>query len=344
MGRTLSSVVLVLIATASGPSHRLVIRAPLPELRAVASAASECLTRILVIPNCDTEQLSSEAVQTDSDAPRPESKGWLSREMWKIVLTVFICSIFIGYMLGRARSPDFEDPTRSPIQIRSFVAKCAAAERAAEYRRAFNLDGSLKSISPMLRNFSFTCGVTTFVYNCDAKSLAKEPFRPKSYREQGRPPRNNLKFSQTLALIVGGGAEAYSVKSVVPEITEYVIHKATGEDRIRAVILSLLALASGFVVGFKLGYVNRPKCGEKLFQELLHDVVFWQGVAEEYEELHKWSFSYRGGAILVHRVNISSPPLNLKQWNTVGPPPVEVVEDLIKSRLEGMGKRLVLAV
>jgi hypothetical protein len=45
----------------------------------------------------------------------------------KIALSVFICSLAIGYLLGRARSPKFDDPTESPLFIRHFIAEHVTA-------------------------------------------------------------------------------------------------------------------------------------------------------------------------------------------------------------------------
>jgi len=218
--------------------------------------------------------------------------------VFEMIAFGFVCGLSAGYLLGRARSPKFDDPIESPVSIRQYVVNKREFEPSDhDTVRSANdcivtrhLDGTIASIGPT-GHYSFSCGVVTYVYNPSSRQLQKRPFHPATDADRARPPRNGFKFKETLALLVGG----VEVTVSSPRGTVFCIlasaDSAKGSDNSLPMIFYACAGAvSGLVFGFWVGYVEEPKCGETLFQQLLNDVVFWEGVADAHTTAKWWRF------------------------------------------------------
>src|SRR5260221_312075 len=133
-----------------------------------------------------------------------------------------LCSGLLGgYLLGKARSPKFDDPTESPALIRRYVTEHCTFEidpfpEGTHYssidcvvRR--NDTGDLKSIGPVGR-YLFSCGIVTYGYDVKSQQLLKNPFHAATNHKHAPPPRNGFNFKETTAIMIGG-AEWNSVKS-----------------------------------------------------------------------------------------------------------------------------------
>jgi hypothetical protein len=329
----------------------------------------------------------------------PQSQPTSTAEEWILVLKIFISfyimCLLIGYAIGRARSPQFDDPTRSPLYIREYVArnvttnwreifeettdrdalgypvrrksvtwKTVARTRSPlkisidkppvetrpvettaydpytdhplspwyrprysppsqshidppptvepetvepevihEYTASYD-GATIVAIGPALC-YRFVAGATVFIYDAARDLLAKEPVESEEASKH-RIPRNNLKFSETMTLLIGGSVGSYSVSSVTTHMTsEVAAHNSVSSvassvtgvvsmvaayiiDNLKYIIAAILGTVSGLLIGIKLGYRNQPKPGEPLFLTLLNSEVFWRGVGSDHIRLFWW--------------------------------------------------------
>jgi hypothetical protein len=186
-----------------------------------------------------------------------------------------------GYLLGKARSPEFGDPTKSPVLIRRFVQEHCKFEPSLDsmaVKSAYDCvvrrdsKGQLQSIGPP-GNYVFSCGIVTYLYDIKTGQIQKRPFHPATDHRYAPPPRRGFKFKETLA-IIAGGAEGYSVKSTGGFLIDSADAVKDTSDSLQMIIYTCLGAISGLVFGFWLGYEGKPKCGDPLFQQLLNDPVF----------------------------------------------------------------------
>jgi hypothetical protein len=213
---------------------------------------------------------------------------------------VFVSTVAAGYYLGRARSIKFNDATRAPKFIRDYVGQRVTKSDSGRFLKTRDQNG-LSSLRPA-GLFSFSCGVTTFSYDEEQRKVNEIPYLPGSGPEQPRPPRNNLVFSDTMVLFFGG-AGVYSLKETGTKVSE-TYSETRGGGRASYVVAAVSVAAIGTAVGFWLGYVDQPECGAELFQKLLRDPVFWEGLVEvklASDPSDEWAFSRDRGFILVSR-------------------------------------------
>lgn len=232
------------------------------------------------------DQQKNESAKTD------EKKTLSGARLFEIVSGLFLAGLFAGYLVGKARSPDFTDATTAPLPIRKFVGDACKFEPlaanpslvdASAWLLPRDSSGNLLAAGPA-GTYAFTCGAITYAYNSGTRTLERRAVYAAKDVDQSRPRRNGFDLKETFGVLIGG-AEAYNLKSTGEKLVNEV-HDSS-DSNIRLLIYGCLALVSGVALGVWLGYEGKPKCGEKLFQEMLHDDVFWRGIAESHEP-SKW--------------------------------------------------------
>ncbi len=219
--------------------------------------------------------------------------------------SLFLTSVAVGYYVGRARSVNYDDPTRSPPFILRYVASRATTSPSRGWVESDDI--GLETLRPALA-YSFACGTTTFSFDEQQHKLDERPYIDTAERNDP-PPRNNLVFSDAMALFVGG-ASAYSLKETGGRIST--AYNETEPKAKGGFIVALIsASAIGVGVGFWLGYNDQPQCGADLFQKLLKSATFWDGVAKFYvahNPQRAWNFERKDGLILVRSSELRSKP------------------------------------
>ena len=282
-------------------------------------------------------------------AASPSAADKKAQEDWQRTVRILeaigfglICGSLSGYLLGRARSPKFDDPTDSPPLIRSYVAEHCQFEpdqtstfiSSAEdciVRR--DRKGVLKSLGPR-GIYVFPCGIDAYTYDPKRHYIEKVPASVETDSKVWRRPRKGFEFKETLA-IIAGGAEGYSLKAAGAFLLDKSTDAAKNNDSLKMLLFACLGAISGFVYGFWLGYTREPRCGDKLFQQLLNDPVFWEGVAAIHDKSQWWSFSRdRWGIHVVERgiakPSVNAPP-NCPQTPMKAPPIPASMEDFFQA-------------
>ena len=218
---------------------------------------------------------------------------WVSSKrglIFKALSSLFLTSLIGGYITGKARSPKYDDPTLSPPFIRKVVRNVAFKSAPNEWTKVYDPDGRLKSFAPSAITLSFPCGVEIVSYDSKEKQIVKSSTSPVFMNSA--PPRLGLSFNETLGFIVGG-TQVYTAISSGSSFSS-LVEVAPLSGRIALIFGGIVSTGSGFALGYYFGFDDRVKCGESVFQKLLSDAVFWEGVASDFVADHTWVFEYWG--------------------------------------------------
>ena len=156
---------------------------------------------------------------------------------------------------------------------------------------------------------------------------------PRTDTDNPRPPRNGFKFKETFALLVGG-AEGYSLKSAGDHLLTSAESVKESHDSLRMIFYACAGAISGVVFGFWLGYVGQPRCGDSLFQQLLNDLVFWEGVVDEHTATKWWTFYRSPAGVHVTTGNLPLPSVRAVADRPLTPEPLPMKPDLLKTEVQ----------
>lgn len=273
----------------------------------------------IIAPSPQDPKAATEALAA---APKSPASSKIDKEKdWQRTLRIFeavgfglICGTLFGYIVGRARSPKFDDPTDSPALIRMYVVEHCRFEPSLFSASISSIDdcvvrrdrkGVLDSIGPC-GIYVFPCGIDAYTYDPKTSCIEKAPASLDQNSKVWRRPRRGFDFKETLA-IIAGGAEGYSLKAAGNFLLEKSTGPAKDNESLRMLLFACLGAISGFAYGFWLGYDGEPKCGDKLFQQLLNDPVFWRGVAARHRKSLWWFFLRDGKGLHVIEGGIAAP-------------------------------------
>lgn len=224
---------------------------------------------------------------------------------------LFAASMYAGYRLGKARSINFEDPDNGEIEFQKYVAgkvrkTVVWATRRDDHGELLELAGD--------STCRFRCGSRVHVYSFNRREHSQESVTEVDV-DYSKPPRNGLTIGDAMGAFpvaagviafatpaVAGVAHGIPVPTVVNAAPSYanLITQASGGDKIKLILLGLLALGLGGGLGYLWGYRNQPQITEPL-KKLLEDELFWQGVAARVtaQPVGSWVFEKRGDWVFV---------------------------------------------
>src|SRR5260221_6240324 len=87
--------------------------------------------------------------------------------------SLFLTSVAVGYYVGRTRSVNYDDPTRSPRFILRYVASRATTSPSRGWVESDDI--GLETLRPALA-YSFACGTTTFSFDEQQHKLDERPY------------------------------------------------------------------------------------------------------------------------------------------------------------------------
>jgi hypothetical protein len=239
---------------------------------------------------------------------------------FQALVGLFITGILLGYAWGRAWSPRWDDPTESPALIRAYVVNANSpwlrdqfyriGDKPYQFKRFYYKDGRLARLAAEPKILAFGCATTTYVYDVSTGRVQSKPLSPedKAIADLARP-RRGIGFTDALLLFLGG-LEGYQLRSAGPRVLSYVVSAGSEAGAVRRILSGAVTFATGVGLGFYMGYDNRPRCGERVFQGLLRDEerTFWASSVNEYRIRNSWYINYdaeglpilekRGGALV----------------------------------------------
>lgn len=215
--------------------------------------------------------------------------------------SIFVTSTIAGFYVGRARSISYEDRFRTETRLQEFVYDNARAHRPFVFSRRFDGQGRLVEMSLVSAQVAFVCGPRTFIFNSTPPTVLVSATNAAVHRGPdasmiGRNAVSIEGFDRTLGFIVGS-TSAFALKSTAARFSA-LWQAASREDRIGMAIYSAAASASGFMLGFYMGYSDQPQCTQGPFQEAVRDPLFWGPIFQSLGAEHKWTFDYSGGGPL----------------------------------------------
>ena len=229
-------------------------------------------------------------VATEDAAKDQKPNGW---KIFFVLAAVFAVSLTAGGAYGAFRSPSFDNRT----DIARFVA--ANAKSKVMHAKGFSADGKLT----VMRNefIRFPTGIVTWVYDAANPKPVRASFDPQL---DGALPssKKKLNYAQSLAAIaiVGPVPTALQASGQVGDM----VKTATGPDKAKLIFGLLFAAGTGFALGYKLAYVEKPDLQSKAFDEQLNDPIFWESVQKlrHGQGTGGWKYYESAGSILVERL------------------------------------------
>lgn len=211
----------------------------------------------------------------------------------RVGAALFFCSLTAGYLVGRARSPVYNDPTKSPPFIRVVVRTLAKKSADAGWFIEKYPDGRLRSFRLNGVRLAFTCGVETTSYDSVTKEITKRPTPPAG---QHQPiPTLGLGYNETLGFLLGG-SQAYTIAYAAKEVKKsftVLVATARRTQKLALITGGFVLTGTGYGVGHHFGFDDSVRCGEQLFANLLSSRTFWEGVAADFIADHYWILEYR---------------------------------------------------
>ena len=242
-------------------------------------------------------------------SPSPRFARWAL--LLKIGSLLFIASTVVGYTLGKALSPKYEDSNTVAAYILNHLDDSSrAASWSIEYLTGTDLVTSLRPLSGTL---TFSCHCKSVAYDIAGRKMlapwANDSTNCKTELEEVQ--RRGLEFKDSLSVLLGS-LEGYSVKIAMTESRNYWLGLAERSlwRRIRIILTSTVAVVSGIGLGFHWGYDEKPKCSEEAFDKELSSPGLWAIVGTEWISQHSWQFKY-------DRPTVNTTELNaFRPWRT----------------------------
>lgn len=190
----------------------------------------------------------------------------MTRQQAKVVravLAFIVTSVVSGYIVGRALSPNFNDPTDGPALVRTYVVNSLQTRYETSLVRC---DRRAPVVRVEARTMEFGCGIRSFTFHRDARltvgSLDDE-------RVRWWKTRRGFRFDEAVS-IVAGGAGTYALLDTIPAL-EAAVTRASRLGKVRILTTAALSVVSGFAFGYWVGYEPAPRCGEQVFQKTISD-------------------------------------------------------------------------
>jgi hypothetical protein len=202
---------------------------------------------------------------------------------------LFGTSVVLGYTLGRAWSPDFDDPTYGPQAIQLMISRDAAQVAPMSFDKRLDSKSRLVYLQPSGEILRYVCGIASFEYDVSAGAVHR--VAAPGIGRQDLLKRRGLHLDQVSAALVAGGTSSLALSKTLPRFTQLVREQKTLGGKAEIVSLGLLSMTSGFAVGFWWSYEAEPGCGAPPFQKALQDRVVWQGIANS-RKPEPWTFRW----------------------------------------------------
>ena len=106
-------------------------------------------------------------------------------------------------------------------------------------------------------------------------------------------PRLGISYGEALGFLIGG--TSVTVVGTAEKASASFLDVFASASLGKKIVLSTAGLAmagAGVAIGYYIGFDDRVRCGDSLFQQLLDDPVFWGGVAEDFSDDHRWTVTY----------------------------------------------------
>ena len=245
--------------------------------------------------------------------------GWIS-----LVVGLGLTFTGAGYLAGHAWSPNYSDPTHGPAMIQPFVSHRSARVVPRLFSKEFDRQGRLTKLKMEAQTYRFACGIETVVYDGTIDRIRREATIEDT--AEHRLSRHGLQFSEAVT-ILAGGMSSIAVSGRLQSLGEY-LAKLSSAERGMAVVKAAMAAGTGFALGFWWGFDSTPACGDPVFQKILGDPVFWQGIAKRDRDSRSWEFrwapgfalpfAYSGGRRVVPQVICSEEELRERQRPSSG--------------------------
>ena len=221
-------------------------------------------------------------------SPSPRLVRWSS--LLKIASLCFIASTVVGYTLGKALSPKYDDSSTTAAYVLGHLEEASGARSwSFEYLPVTDLVTSMRPVSGILE---FSCHCKIFFYDMGARKTVGPMANPSSDC-LGGVQRRGLEFKDTLSVLIGS-LEGYSVKMAITESRTYWVEAAERSiwRRVRMLLTSSVAVVSGVALGFYWGYEEKPNCEEAAFAREISSSSFWEIVGAQWISQHSWRFKY----------------------------------------------------
>lgn len=113
---------------------------------------------------------------------------------------------------------------------------------------------------------------------------------------------------EVIAVLLGAG-EVYSLRSATTGLKDYwvTLRSSSWEKKTWQGVKLFITAASGFGIGFYIGYEDNPPCADKAFQEQLASPSLWQTVGDRFLRVYQWHFERDNITHAINAINTKVP-------------------------------------
>jgi hypothetical protein len=183
------------------------------------------------------------------------------------ILGFYGASTSVGYLLGRARSPDWSDSTT----LTTFVYN----------RHSWRLVAPASQTSPVVVELSIRAGDRQYVYRSDTDEVRSDFLSPGELAAVRRPILSRiLSRDADRAALLSTGTTALSATGALAKASGLLARLKWKQGR--AIAVGVAIVGGGAALGFFMGHKGEPDYGSANFQSALMNSDRWRAAAKQY--------------------------------------------------------------